>query len=81
MSSRPGLWYYCGTCGEAVTDWTITRRPDGKLHMRARCCGHEATFVRAYDGQGLLFTDLTPGTEEYREEWERLVGQGEVASG
>lgn len=71
---KTGIWFACGTCSGIITDWSISRRADGKLHMLARCCGNETEFIRSLDMAGVLNTDVTPGTEAYRELAERLVG-------
>ena len=68
--------HYCSRCHQRLrgSQYKVEVLDNGKLRIVARCCGHEATFVRAFDMAGVLFTDLTPGTEGYREEWERLAG-------
>jgi hypothetical protein len=70
---RTGIWYACCKCSNIITDWSISRRADGRLHMLARCCGQEQEFIRAFDMAGVLFSDETPGTDGYRELAERFI--------
>jgi hypothetical protein len=51
-----GINYTCAKCRKTITDWSIIRRPDGKLSFTAQCHGERYTFIGIYEASGVLFT-------------------------